>query len=153
MSGTGRRGEVKKLATGGIFFAFGVAGIVMALGYNLGTPTYVGPGGFPLVLSIILAGLGLANLVQGALAPYEEGGLGSWRVRAIYLIPLAVVFFALTVERIGLVPSIVGTSIIACLANPTIRVIEIAIMCVVLAIFGAVVFVYGLGLPFSLWLG
>lgn len=147
-----RRGEVRKLATGGIFFAFGIAGIVMAFGYDLGTPTHVGPGGFPLLLGIILAGLGLANLVQGARSAYD-GGLGSWRARAIYLIPLAVVFFGLSVERIGLVLAIIGTTIIACLANPTVRVIEIAIMCVVLAIFGAGVFVYGLDLPFSLFPG
>jgi hypothetical protein len=122
----------------------------MAYGYDLGTPTHVGPGGFPLLLGLILAGLGLANLVQGAFSAYD-GGFGSWRARAIYLIPLAVVFFGLTVERIGLVPAIVGTTIIACLANPTIRVLEIALMCAVLAIFGAGVFVYGLGLPFSLF--
>lgn len=152
MTASTRRGEIKKLATGGVFFAFGVAGIVMALGYNLGTPTQVGPGGFPLILSVILAALGLGNIVQGALAPYQ-GGLGSWRVRAIYLVPLAVVFFALTVERFGLVIAIVGTSIIACLANPTVRVMEIAIISAALAIFGAVVFVYGLNLPLSLWPG
>ncbi|HVA13722.1 MAG TPA: tripartite tricarboxylate transporter TctB family protein [Stellaceae bacterium] len=150
MSVATRRGEVRKIASGSIFLAFGVAGIVMALGYNLGTPTHVGPGGFPLILSIILAGLGLASLVQGWLAPYA-GGLGSWRARAIYLIPLSVVFFGVTVERFGLIPAIVGTTIIAGLANPTIRLIEIAIMCVALAAFGAGVFVYGLDLPFSLW--
>ncbi|HLI20735.1 MAG TPA: tripartite tricarboxylate transporter TctB family protein, partial [Stellaceae bacterium] len=74
-------------------------------------------------------------------------------LRAIYLIPLAVVFFALTVERFGLVIAIIGTSIIACLANPTIRIVELAVMSVALAIFGAVVFVYGLNLPLSLWPG
>jgi Tripartite tricarboxylate transporter TctB family len=149
---TARRGEARKIAAGGIFFAFGVAGIAMALSYNLGTPTHVGPGGFPLILSIILAGLGLASLVQGLLAPYD-GGLGSWRPRAVYLIPLSIVFFGVTVERFGLIPAIVGTTIIAGLANPTIRVIEIAIMCVALAVFGALVFVYGLDLPFSLFVG
>lgn len=146
------RGDVRKLAIGGIFFAFGAAGIALALGYDLGTPTHVGPGGFPLILSVILAALGLANLVQGALAPYASG-LGAWRARAIYLVPLSVVFFGLTVERLGLVVAIVGTTIIAGLANPTIRVLEIAIMCAVLAIFGAAVFVYGLDLPFSLFPG
>ena len=147
---TARRGEVRKIATGGIFFACGLIGIVMALGYSLGTPTHVGPGGFPLILSIILAGLGLASLVQGLLSPYD-GGLGTWRPRAIYLIPLSIVFFGVTVERFGLIPAIVGTTIVAGLANPTIRIIEIAIMCVALAVFGAVVFVYGLDLPFSLF--
>ena len=145
-----RRGEIKKLITGGIFFAFGAAGTAMSLRYDLGTPTHVGPGGFPLLLSLILAGLGLANIVMGALAPFE-GGLGSWRARAIYLIPLSVVFFGLTVERIGLVPAIVGTTLIAGLANPKINLVEIAVMCAVLAVFGAGLFVYGLNLPFSLF--
>jgi len=145
-----RRGEVKKLATGGIFLAIGIAGIVLALGYDLGTPTKVGPGGFPLLLSIILAGLGLANILRGALEPYA-GGLGSWRARAIYLVPLSVVFFGVTVERLGLVPAVIGTALIACLANPTARVIEVAIITVVLVIFSAGLFIYGLNLPFSLF--
>ena len=149
---TTRRGEVKKLATGGIFLGIGIAGVVIALRYDLGTPTHVGPGGFPLIISIILAGLGLANLIKGAFAPYE-GGIAPPRERAIFLIPLAVVFFGLSVEHVGLVLAIVGTSIIACLANPTVRVIELAIISVVLAIFGAVVFVDALNLPFSLWPG
>jgi hypothetical protein len=145
-------GDTKKILTGGIFLAFGITGVILSLGYNLGTPTRVGPGGFPLLLSLALSGLGLANLVMGALAP-NEGGLGSWRVRSIYLVPLSVVFFGLTVEPFGLVAAIVGTTLIACLANPTIRVIEVAVMCVGLAIFGAGLFVYGLNLPFSLFPG
>ncbi len=146
------RGDIKKILTGGIFLAFGIAGAILSLGYNLGTPTRVGPGGFPLLLSLILSGLGLANLVIGALAPYE-GGLGSWRARSIYLIPLSVVFFGVPVEPLGLVAAIVGSTFIACLANPSIRVREVAIMCVALAIFGAGLFVYGLNLPFSLFPG
>jgi len=144
------RGDIQKLITGGIFFAFGVAGIILSLGYDIGTPTDVGPGGFPLLLSVILALLGLANLVMGAVEPYR-GGLGSWRSRAIYLIPLSVVFFALSVERIGLVPAIIGTSLIAGFANPKINLIEIGVMSVALAVFGAGLFVYGLNLPFSLF--
>ncbi len=145
-----RRGDINKLVTGGIFFAFGVAGIVMSLGYNLGTPTRVGPGGFPLLLALILAALGLANIVSGLLAAHGEG-LGSWRARSIYLVPLSVVFFGVTIERIGLVLAIIGTVIIAGLANPRIRLIEIAVISVVLAAFGTGVFVYGLNLPFSLF--
>jgi len=146
------RGDIKKILSGGIFLAFGIAGAILSLGYNLGTPTRVGPGGFPFLLSLILSGLGLANLVMGALAPYE-GGLGSWRARSIYLVPLSVVFFGVTVEPFGLVAAIVGTTFIACLANPTIRIVEAAIICVGLAIFGAGLFVYGLNLPFSLFPG
>lgn len=145
-----RRGEIKKIITGGIFFAFGAAGAVMSLGYSLGTPTKVGPGGFPLILSIILSGLGLTNIVNGLRTPYD-GGPGSWRARSIYLVPLSVIFFGLTVQSLGLVIAIVGTTFIACLANPAIRLVEVAIMCVVLAVFGAGLFVYGLNLPFSLF--
>lgn len=145
-----RRGEIKRIITGGIFFAFGAAGAVMSLGYSLGTPTKVGPGGFPLLLSVILAGLGLTNIVNGVRTPYD-GGLGSWRARSIYLVPLSVIFFGLTVQSLGLVIAIIGTTLIACLANPAIRLMEVAIMCVVLAVFGAGLFVYGLNLPFSLF--
>ena len=144
------RGETKTIVTGAIFLAFGLVGALMALRYDLGTPTRVGPGGFPLLLSAILGVLGIANIVLGASKPYR-GGLGSWRARGIYLIPLSVIFFGVTVERIGLILAIIGTVIIACLANPSTRMIEIAIMCAALAIFGAGLFVNGLHLPFSLW--
>jgi len=145
-----RRGEIRKILTGAIFLGFGAAGIVLSLRYDIGTPTHVGPGGFPLLLGIILAGLGLANIGIGLAAPFA-GGLGSWRMRAIYLIPLSVVFFGLTVERIGLVLAIIGTTLIACFANPKARLLEGVAMCLLLAAFGAGLFVYGLNLPFSLW--
>ena len=147
-----RRGDIRKLVTGAIFFAFGTAGTILSLGYSLGTPTHVGPGGFPLLLSLILAGLGLANIVAGLAAPYDRD-LGSWRARSIYLVPLSVVFFGLTVEPLGLVIAIIGTALIACLANPRVRLVEAAVMSVVLAVFGAGLFVYGLNLPFSLFPG
>ena len=147
-----RRGDIKKLVTGGIFFAFGAAGTILSLGYSLGTPTHVGPGGFPLLLSLILSGLGLANMIASFAAP-DEGRLGGWHARSIYLVPLSVVFFGLTVEPLGLVIAIIGTAIIACLANPTLRLVEIAVMSVGLAIFGTGLFVYGLNLPFSLFPG
>ena len=145
-----RHGEIKKLLTGAIFFGFGAAGTIMSLGYSLGTPTRVGPGGFPLILSLILAALGLANIVSGIRSPFE-GGLGSWRARSIYLVPLSVIFFGLTVQRVGLVIAIIGTGFIACLANPTIRWAEAVVMSLLLAAFGAGLFVYGLNLPFSLF--
>jgi hypothetical protein len=145
-----RHGDLKTIVTGVIFLGFGVTGALMALRYDIGTPTHVGPGGFPLLLSIILGALGLANIVLGSAKPYR-GGLGMWRSRAIYLIPLSVVFFGLTVERWGLIPAIVGTVVIAGFANPKTRLVEIAIMCVALAAFGAGLFVYGLNLPFSLF--
>lgn len=119
------------LVIGGVF-AFG------ALAYDLGTPLAMGPGAFPFWTAVLLVCLGIAVLVKGWFAPSREetvveestiegaaaeespldrgAPLGFGRIpwRPLLVVLAVVVFFALTIDGLGLVVtsfvSVVGVS-------------------------------------------
>ena len=96
--------------------------------------------GAPMVL-FALTGLALALFI-GAFGP-----------RAMFLILLAVVIFGYALKPLGLVLSTVLLIVSSSLAGHDFRNKEIVILTVVLVLFGVLVFVKGLGLPFNLWPG
>jgi hypothetical protein len=154
-----RRLDRKKLLAGLIFAAIGFSVAAAATRFNLGTMTRIGPGGFPLLIGIVLGILGLAH-VATAFALRDGGVSGSavsgwavssWDGRATLLIPLSAIVFAVTIDPLGLVPAIIAAVFVAALANPKFRLAEAIVLCLALAIFGAGLFVYGLNLPFTLF--
>jgi hypothetical protein len=147
-----RRLDRKKLLAGLVFAAVGFAVAAGATRYSLGTMARIGPGGFPLLIGIVLGVLGLAHVVAAfASRDGPDGGASRWDGRATLLIPLSAIVFALTIDKFGLVPAIVAAVFIAALANPKFRLVEALVLCGALAIFGAGLFVYGLNLPFTLF--
>jgi|SRR5215471_2953029 hypothetical protein len=148
-----RNWDRKKILAGIIFAGVGLTAVVLSLGLDVGTVTRLGPGGFPLLLGSILAVLGLAHIATAA-QPTNDGHLDAWEgkaSKAVLLIPLSAVAFALVIGRFGLVPAIIASVLVGGLANPTVRVLELVVLCIGLAAFGAGLFVYGLGLPFTLF--
>jgi hypothetical protein len=149
-----RRLDRKKLLAGLIFAAIGFTVAVAATRFNLGTMTRIGPGGFPLLIGIVLGILGLAHIVTAFASP--DGGFSGWALsgwdgRATLLIPLSAIVFAVTIDPFGLVPAIIASVFVAALANPKFRLVEAVVLCLALAVFGAGLFVYGLNLPFTLF--
>ena len=61
----------KDVVAGGVITAFAIGFGAISWGYPFGTPTQMGPGFFPLLLSGLLACLGLAVSVQGLVASSE----------------------------------------------------------------------------------
>lgn len=96
--------------------------------------------GMPLV-QFALAGLTLLLFI-GAFGP-----------RSMFLILLAVVIFGYALKPLGLVLSTALLIVISALGGHDFRNKEIVILAIVLALFGVLVFVKGLGLPFNLWPG
>jgi hypothetical protein len=135
------------LAVAGIF-AIGL------LDLDIGTAFRMGPGYFPLVLTLLLTGLGLAIMANGLRSPGEPIGVIPWR--GILLIVLPVVFFGLTLRGLGLVPSLGITIFLTTLASRQWN-LWVALGTTFFLVLGCVaVFSYGLGLPISLfgpWVG
>lgn len=148
--GVNKRLDSSKILAGSIFFGIGVFAVYASTSFPIGTVTSVGPGGIPLLLGVILACLGLANIASGVFGPAGAHGPVSLG-KALYLIPLAALAFGLMIDDCGLVLSITVSVFIATIANPTIRWREVAILCVALSGFGVLIFVIALGLPFRIW--
>jgi hypothetical protein len=121
---------------------------------EIGTAFRMGPGYFPLVLTLLLAALGIAILINGLRVPGEPVGALPWR--AILLIVLPVIFFGAALRGLGLVPSLSIAAFVSTLAgrpwSPA-----VALATTVLLVAGcAGIFVFALGLPISLfgpWVG
>ncbi len=79
--------------------------------------------------------------------------IGAFGPPAMFLILLAVVIFGYALKPLGLVLSTVILIVLSALGGHDFRKQEIVILTVGLVLFGVLVFVKGLGLPFNLWPG
>ncbi len=79
--------------------------------------------------------------------------IGAFGPKSMFLVLLAVVIFGYALKPLGLVLAIVTVIVLSALAGHEFRKKETAILAVLLALFGVLVFVKGLGLPFNLWPG
>ncbi|MBE0627623.1 MAG: tripartite tricarboxylate transporter TctB family protein [Burkholderiales bacterium] len=79
--------------------------------------------------------------------------IGAFGPKAMFLVLLAVVIFGYALKPLGLVLSTVLLVALSAIAGHDFRNKEIVILTVVLVLFGLLVFVKGLGLPFNLWPG
>jgi hypothetical protein len=188
----------KDFWAGLMFAGFGLAFMLTAFSYRMGSAVRMGPAYFPAVLGGLLALLGAIILIRSfvsalehpfkvlrfrpllliaalavgcatyfarswfAGAPRAEYALmalalalffSAFGPRAMFQILLAVVIFGYALQPLGLVLATVVLIVVSALAGHDLRKKEIAILTVVLVLFGALVFVKGLGLPFNLWPG
>jgi hypothetical protein len=141
----------KDFWAGLMFIGFGLVFAWMASGYSLGRAGRMGPGYFPLALSIVLLTLG-AVIVLRALA-LRSAPVAGLRVLPLALLTVAIVAFGLVIEPVGLIAAVPLVTVIAARAGPEFRWLEAAGLALALLVFSAIVFVYGLGLPLKLWPG
>ena len=93
-------------------------------------------------------------MVQSALASLSLFlFIGAFGPRSMFLILFGVVIFGYALKPLGLVLSTVILIVVSAVGGHDFRKKEIVILTVVLVIFGVMVFVKALGLPFNLWPG
>ncbi|PVG83047.1 hypothetical protein DDE18_11085 [Nocardioides gansuensis] len=160
------------LIAGLVLAAFGLAFAVAALGYDRGSLLNMGPGYFPLVVAGILVALGVAIVVKAYVAPdlshhdtparsdgeSRDEGLAFAAVlwRPIVATTAALVFFAFTVDGLGLVLATFGTALIVPFAAKEMTVARALVIAVGLTVVSLVIFVVLLQLRLALlgeWLG
>lgn len=129
--------------------AIAVLALVLAWPLKPGTVAAMGPGFFPRLLALIEIALGLCIVVQGLAQegePFER-----WFPRQIFFVLASVLFFALTIERLGVAIAVVGTVLVACLARRETRFHEAVPVALGMAAFVVLVFPVALGLPIPIW--
>ena len=107
----------------------------------------MGPGYFPLMLSIALGVLGIAVTLIGLRKPGERPERAN--VRGIILVTLAVVVFALSVRPLGLVPAVIASSLLFSFAGREFRPLSAVIAALVLAFGSWAIFIIGLRMPWA----
>jgi hypothetical protein len=132
-----------------LFVAIGVAVLVLAQQYRLGSAARMGPAYFPTWLGGLLALLGLSLTLP---ALFSDGpAFPRLAPRPLLMILLSIVVFGVALEYLGFAVAVVALAIVGGLADPELRPMESAGVALFLLIFSVGIFVGLLGLPLNLW--
>lgn len=149
-----RPGSVRDLLAGCLFLVFGLAFLYFAQAYSLGSARRMGPAYVPVALSLVLIVIGLATMARAYLVsgPPVRDVAG----KALALVTASLVLFGLLVQGAGLAVATAALVLFSAAASSRFRPLPTLVLALVLAAFCILVFVRGLGLPFSAlgsWLG
>jgi hypothetical protein len=138
----------KDFWSGAMLMVIGIAAIVIARSYPMGTTLRMGPAYFPTMLGGLLA-LGGAYLVFKGFRSTDLIEPG-WSLRALIAIPLALVVFGLLMDRAGFIPALVVLILGSAAAGQEFRLVEMLLFTAGLTIMCIAIFIWGLGLPYPL---
>jgi hypothetical protein len=134
---------------GTMFLAVGAGAVVIAHDYTIGSALHMGPGYFPIALGILLIVVGAASALR-AVAITEDRPVRV-ALRPLLTIGAAVVVFAAGIDRIGFVPTVFASALLASRATPHSKILEAGLIAACLTVLSAGIFYYGLKLPFALF--
>ena len=134
---------------GVMLIAIGATAVAIARNYPFGTSLRMGPGYFPTVLGSILTLFGLWFVVKGFRSTEKiESG---WSLRALIVIPVALVLFGLLMTHAGFVPALIVLIFGSALATTEFNLFEVLLLTAGLTLGCVAVFIWGLGLPYPLF--
>ena len=143
----------KDLLAGLMFIAIGTIFAVGAYNYQMGTAARMGPGFFPRILGFIMAGLGVLIAVLGLKNQAKwnaTAGIG-WTWTPVIILTVAVVLFGFTLPTLGMIVAISLLTFISGFAAHDKNYRELVIITVLMCLFCAGVFVWGLKLQMKLF--
>ncbi len=148
----------KNVLSGLMFIAIAAIGLWASRNYPVGTALRMSTGYVPRLLCWVLMGLGAIVLVQGlretdrpeprAPAP-EDSALA--RLRPVVVVTLSLIAFALALESLGLVLSILILTVIASFATRELKLWETLAAAAGLSVLTWAIFIVGLSLPIPMW--
>ncbi len=133
---------------GAMFFGVGAAALFLARHYQFGSTLRMGPGFFPVLLGITLVLFGVYIMIKGLRK--HERIQGNWSIRAMIMLPLATVLFGFLIERTGFIPALLVLGFGSAAAGNEFRWGEALLLTAFLTVLSVVLFIWGLGLPYSL---
>ena len=144
----------KDVLAGLMFIGVAVFGLWLSRDYPIGTALRMGTGYMPRLLCWILLGLGVVVLVQGlreAQGPRAASTARASAWRPVIFITASLVIFGLSIERLGLVVSILMLVGVGAVAARNLRALETLAAAVVLIALSWGIFILGLGLTIPVW--
>lgn len=133
---------------GVITVTLGLIASYISKGYSMGSSVAIGPGVFPMILSVLLVLLG-AGIILGAQGRATEGS-PTINMRAIVCIVGSIVAFALLIGTAGLVLAIFVSVFLARMAEPGNNIFSLIALAGGLSLLCWGVFVFALGLPLTI---
>lgn len=150
----------KDFFSGLMFMVVGVAFAWGANAYSIGTGARMGAGYFPLVLGMLLAGLGGVITFKALVVETVDGDkIGRFAWKPLFFIIAANLVFgvmigglpSLGIPKMGLVVGIYALTVIASFAADKVRWIEVLILGTALTVLSYLAFIVLLKLQFPVW--
>jgi putative tricarboxylic transport membrane protein len=144
----------KDVLAGLLFIGVAVFGLWLSRDYPIGTALRMGTGYVPRLLCWLLFGLGVVVLVQGLREAQDSRALSSADVsalRPLVFVTASLVIFGLSIERLGLVISILLLIGVGAVAARGLRPFETLAAALVLILLSWGIFILGLGLTIPVW--
>ncbi len=138
----------KDFWSGLMFFTIGASSIFFARNYPFGTGLSMGPGFFPIVLGGMLILFGIYIMMRGL--RINEQIEGDWSIRALIMLPLAMVLFGILMTVLGFIPALVALITVSTVAGRECKFVDVLLLNVLLISLSVALFVLGLGLPYPL---
>jgi len=138
----------KDFWAGMMFFLIGAGAIFMARHYPFGSTLRMGPGYFPIVLSIILIVFGIYVMLRGLRK--NEKIQGNWSIRALIVLPFSMVLFGILMDLAGFVPALIALCFVSAASGREFKFKEVLLLTIFLGVLSVAMFIWGLGLPYPL---
>jgi uncharacterized membrane protein len=144
-------GHNKDFWAGLMFMGTGAIAMFIARDYTFGSTLRMGPGYFPSMLGGILVLFGIAIMVKGLRS--SEKIQGNWSGRALIVLPLSLAVFGILMEKAGFIPAMAALVFGSAAAGREFKWVEVLFCTIVLTVLSVALFIWGLGLPYSLMKG
>jgi hypothetical protein len=139
----------KDFLAGSLYVAFGLIGLWLGRNLEVGAASAMEAGYFPRLVCALLIAVGAALSATALLRAGETPERGKWR--PLVFVTLSCLAFALLLHPLGLVPTLIVTILLACLAGGNIRLLPLLLLCLVLIVATVAIFVLGLHIVIPLW--
>jgi hypothetical protein len=141
--------DPKDFWSGVLFIAFGCAAVWFGRSYAIGSLSRMGPGFFPMMMSIALIGAGAFILARSLVVSGEPIERIAFLPQLLIL--AAIVVFGLLIERVGLAVSVIAVAVISGIAAQGLRWFELTALALAMSALSVALFVYLLGQPIAVW--
>lgn len=135
--------DLPDILAGALMIGLGALGLWAGRDLRFGSAAMMGPGFLPDVICGMLIAIGAYVLIKAFSKAYEP--IGESNIKPLIILVIAIAGFAFMAETLGFVVSTIWLLVIGSLADQESRWREIAISTLLLTVFGALVFIYGLG--------
>lgn len=126
----------------------GIAVVVIARSYTMGTSMRMGPGYFPTLLAWLLIVIGAISILRSLARDGERIEAFAWKPIALVL--GSTVLFGVLVRGAGLVPALMALILVSAWASPNFKLKTTLLLATGTTLLSGLVFVKGLGLPLPL---
>lgn len=130
--------------------SIGFVGIWDATTHNFGVMKNIGPGAFPLIVSIMIVCSGALIFTEGKWGKTAEDPPAGNSPRVIIFVAAGMLSFGFLAQRWGIMPGIIACVTLCSLAENDLKIWQIVTLSLALTGFCALIFIYFLHLPLRL---